>query len=130
MCEQKTPQRDLNKGLSYRRWLEVELQTDIGNTKGKLCSAQGHIFKWLLLKHTARVYIYSCYIIMLGFFFPLLLISLRRSPEHEQIESLTADVHKRYPGDIRVNSVSFHRRAVSQTIIIKVVCVLKLLRER
>lgn len=64
------------------------------------------------------------------FFPPAPLISLRRSPEHEQIESSTADVRKRYPSDIRVNSVSFHRRAVSQTIIIKVVCILKLLRER
>lgn len=49
------------------------------------------------------------------------------SPEHEQIKSLTTDVRWRYHVDVPVNLLSFHRRAVSQTITIKVVLYPRLL---
>lgn len=63
VCEQKCFWETSHKGLSYQSPIEAEWQSDTGDTKFKLCSAEGRVFKWLLLKCTiGGATFYSCYI--------------------------------------------------------------------
>lgn len=68
VCEQKCYWKTSHLGVSYQSQMEAEWRGDTGDTKDKLCSAEGHILKWLLLKCTiGEATFYSCCIIVFHF---------------------------------------------------------------